>query len=207
MVAISGSWGRLAPSLVTMVNEADRIAPNRSIRSDGSLGDTSHAARSSFHNPLDRFVDALDLTHDPANGWDAHARARELVARGDARLDHVISNRQIWSAKRPYWRHYTGVNPHDKHSHTAVKRSPLGRNGTGLWWPVIEVPEPPPKPDPLEEEMPVLRRKGTDDAIAIIDGDWWMSTDGGIRSAGEVVLDESAWAGITNANKSKIKKV
>lgn len=69
--------------------------------------------------------------------------------------------------------------------------------------------EPPPPP-PLkieEDDMPVMRRKGTDDAITIIEGVWWMSTDGGISSTAEIVLDESAWAGITGPNKSKIKKV
>lgn len=142
MVATVGRWGRLAPSLLTMVNEADRLAPGRSTRSDGSVGDTSHRARASFHNPSGGYVDALDLTHDPAGGFDAHARARQLVARGDARLDHVISNREIWSANRPAWRPYTGANPHVQHAHFAVKRNALGRNGTGLWWPAQLTPPP-----------------------------------------------------------------
>jgi hypothetical protein len=135
MVATSGRGWRLAPSLVTMVNEANRLAPRRSKRSDGSIGDAAHQSRSSFHNPWTGHVDALDLTHDPKNGWDAHARARWVVARGDTRLDHVISDRQIWSRRLPRWRAYTGANPHTSHAHFAVRREAAGRNGTGLWWP------------------------------------------------------------------------
>lgn len=166
MVATSGPWGRLAPSLVTMVNEADRIAPNRRRTSDGSLGDTAHAARASFHNPQGGYVDALDLSHDPANGFDAHKRARAVVARKDVRLDHVISNRQIWSVARPYWRAYTGSNPHTMHAHFAVKRNTTGRKPTGLWWPATS----PPKPSvPVSEEGMSVIIKG--DASP----QWWVT--------------------------------
>lgn len=134
-----------------MVNEADRIAPNRAHLSDGSIGDAAHASRSSYHNPQNGVVDALDLTHDPRRGFDAHARARLLVARGDPRLDHVISNHQIWSVKSPHWRTYTGINPHTKHAHFAVKRNATGRLSTRAWWPMTSppIPPPPPVPDPI----------------------------------------------------------
>lgn len=154
MVATSGRWGHLAPSLVEMVNEADRLAPHRSHASDGSLGDSAHAARSSFHNPSGGYVDALDLTHDPAHGWDAHARARAVVKRGDARLDHVISNRQIWSRAHPYWRTYSGPNPHTKHAHFAVRRNATGRFPTHAWWPTSAAALPkPPAPTITEDTM------------------------------------------------------
>lgn len=152
MVATSGRWGRLAPSLVAMEREADRIAPNRRRTSDGSLGDQSHASRYSFHNPSGGYVDALDLSHDPAHGFDAHARARQIVARRDSRIDHVISNRQIWSVQRPYWRRYTGSNPHTMHAHFAVKRNATGRLPTGAWWPHTPAP---PKPIP-EDDVPFI---------------------------------------------------
>lgn len=73
----------------------------------------------------------------------------------------------------------------------------------------LRKPKPAPIPAPVEEPVTgtVLRRKGTNDAILTDDDDWWMSTDGGISSTAEVVLDDSAWGAITSANKSKIKKV
>lgn len=134
-----------------MVNEADDLAPSRSIASDGSIGDTSHAARLSFHNPENGFVDALDLTHDPMHGWDVHARARELIRRGDDRLDHVISNAQIWSAARPYWRSYTGSNSHTQHAHFATKRTAAGRTVSRIWW-----PQPTDPPDPPVVVPPIV---------------------------------------------------
>lgn len=157
MVAVSGPSWRLAPSLVSMVGEANRVAPQRSRVSDGSIGDAAHAARDSFHNPRDGFVDAVDLTHDPADGWDVHARARELVARGDSRLDHVISNRQVWSVVNPFWRAYDGSNPHDKHAHFAVKRGAAGRVGTRDWWPTVPVDDttPPPLIPSFSQEAPL----------------------------------------------------
>lgn len=171
MVAISGKWGRLAPSLVDMWREANAIAPNRRKASDGSVGDLAHAARSSFHNPSSGFVDALDLTNDPAGGFDVHKRARELVGRGDDRLDHVISNRMIWSQARPYWRAYTGSNPHTLHAHFAVRRNAAGRT-PGAWWPT----KPKPAPTPPEED--------DDMAVAVKSEDdprWWAVTAIGRR--------------------------
>jgi hypothetical protein len=132
-----------------MFNEANRLAPHRRRWSDGSIGDTAHASRASFHNPSGGYVDALDLTHDPARGWDAHARARQIVRRGDSRIDHVISNRQVWSRARPYWRAYTGTNPHTGHAHFGVRRDSTGRTSTRAWWSTIT---PPP---PQEEDMPL----------------------------------------------------
>lgn len=158
MVAIAGPWGRLAPSLVALVEEADRLAPNRSRASDGSVGDLAHASRSSFHNPEDEVVDAVDLTHDPARGFDAHAKVREIVARGDDRLDHVISDGEIWSEVKPYWRTYTGPNPHTKHAHIAVKRNAAGRRSTAPWWPTGS-------PTSEEDDMPLTES----DVIAIAD--------------------------------------
>ena len=186
MVATSGSWGRLAPSLVTMVNEADRLAPNRSKTSDGSLGDAAHAARSSFHNPLDGYVDALDLTHDPLNGWDVHARAGELVARGDGRLDHVISDRQIWSAAQPVWRSYTGTNPHIHHAHFAVRRNLAGRSPTGLWWPAVAVTVPTPVPPPIPEDDEMFSyefKSGTQTVLRVVVGDKQTRITGQLEQA------------------------
>ena len=152
MVALSGAGWRLAPSLVAMVDEANRLAPARSRISDGSIGNAAHAARSSFHNPSGGIVDAVDLTHDPVRGWDAHRRARQIVARGDSRLDHVISNRQIWSVINPFWPAYDEMNPHKTHAHIAVKRGAAGRVGTGVWWPRVAVPTAAPKPIPIPPE-------------------------------------------------------
>lgn len=154
----SGKGWRLAPALIAMEAEADRIAPRRRRTSDGSIGDQAHAARKSHHNPDGGYVDALDISHDPANGMDVHAHARAMIARQDPRLEEVISNRQIWTwARRAEgWRRYTGANGHTIHAHFVVKNS--HRNDTSPWFksglPFPTKPVPPPytpPPAPTED--------------------------------------------------------
>lgn len=150
----SGTWpgGRwkLAPCLVAMEAEADRIAPRRRRTSDGSIGDQAHAVRRSDHNPDEEgvtdWVDALDISHDPANGMDIHAHARTIAARRDPRIDYIISNRRIWSRANPTWRTYKGDNPHTLHAHFSVVDA--GRGDTSPWFNAVPLfptgPTPPP---------------------------------------------------------------
>ena len=123
-----------------MWDEANRIAPMRNRKADGSIGDTSHQARTSDHNPSNGWVCALDLTHAPESGFDAHARARMVVARHDHRIKYVISNRMIAKsyASRGYapweWQPYTGSNPHTFHAHFSVHNTTAARSDKSLWW-------------------------------------------------------------------------
>jgi len=168
-----GKGWRLAKSLIAMEAEADRIAPNRNRASDGSIGDQSHQARQSDHNPDgDRTVDALDLTHSPERGWDTHARARQVannVKNGiERRVKYIISNRQIFSKKNGVWawRSYTGQNGHTQHAHFSVEDA--YQDDTSAWFsgvpafPTAPVPppynpSPPPEIDTQEDDMIVIR--------------------------------------------------
>jgi hypothetical protein len=63
---------RIAKSLDVLRSQINKAHPNRSKVSDGWIGDTAHAARASDHNPNSGgVVTALDLTHDPAHGFDS----------------------------------------------------------------------------------------------------------------------------------------
>ena len=141
MVALSGQGWRLAPCLVALVDEANRLAPQRNRKADGSIGDQAHASRTSDHNPSNGWVCAVDLTHAPASGFDAHARARQVIARRDQRIKYVISDRMIAksyaSQGRPpwTWMPYTGSNPHTFHAHFSVQNTVAARNDTSSWWP------------------------------------------------------------------------
>lgn len=122
----------LAPSLAAMRSEANTIAPRRSKSSDGSIGDADHSARTSDHNPADNgAVCAIDLTHDPAGGWDCNARVAQLV--GDPRVKYLIWNRRIWTPARG-WHPYVGKNPHDHHMHVSVFNTDAARNNLAAWW-------------------------------------------------------------------------
>ena len=114
---------RLGKALVTLRDQANKAAPARSKVSDGWIGDSAHAARKSDHNPNSAgVVCALDLTHDPAHGFDASKWAEKLRASGDRRVGYLISNGRISSPgiQGGAWRKYTGINPHSKHFHTSV---------------------------------------------------------------------------------------
>ena len=121
----------LAKSLQTLRRQANTLAPNRSKVADGTIGDTAHSSRTSDHNPTSSGqVCALDLTHDPAGGLDAHDLAEQLLRAQDPRLKYVISRSRIGSGpggpSPGVWRRFDGENPHDKHAHISVRAGSLG---------------------------------------------------------------------------------
>ena len=123
------AW-RLAQSLVRLRDQVNAAYPKRSKISDGTIGNAAHAATASDHNPNSKgVVCALDLTHDPANGFDAHALADRLRTNRHPNLKYVISNSRIAGAWTNWnWQKYTGSNPHSKHIHVSVGNNSDGRS-------------------------------------------------------------------------------
>ena len=162
MVAQRGRGWVLAPSLVAMEAEANRLVPSRSKASDGSIGDTLHSARTSDHNPDGGVVDAIDLTHDPRGGFDVHALARKVSARGDRRIKYIISAGQIWNPARDKpgaWRNYSGSNQHTKHAHYSVLNG--GRDDTSPWFSSTPAPTP---------DQPINYDEDDDMAVILVKG-------------------------------------
>jgi hypothetical protein len=130
---------RVAGAAQSILTQASRAWPNRSTASDGTLGDASHSARESDHNPDGNgIVHAADLTHDPAHGVDAHAWAeatRKRVKAGqERRVTYQISNRRIYSENSGWnWIPYSGSNPHEHHVHTSVTDGAL-QDSTAPWF-------------------------------------------------------------------------
>lgn len=140
----------VAPAVKAALAEATRRWPRRSTASDGTLGDTSHRASRSDHNPdADGVVLAFDLTHSPGEGCDAHRLVRLAVARRDPRIKYVISQGRIWSSARAAegWRTYSGSNRHDKHAHVSVHKRYA--DDTRPWW-----ANTPPKPAEEDDMTP-----------------------------------------------------
>jgi len=116
---------RPAPTCAAALAEATKRWPGRSKASDGTCGDSAHAARKSDHNPAaDGYAHAFDLTHDTKAGVDTYRLADQLRLRAKAgretRIKYIISNRRICSGPGWDWRAYSGANPHDKHFHVSV---------------------------------------------------------------------------------------
>lgn len=131
----------VAPCLNKLLSEIDSLAPARSKAADGSIGDTSHQARPSDHNPdwnAGGVVRARDITHDPTHGCDIHDLIRERMLR-DPRIKYWITNRKIISyyavggyppfAERPYH----GSNTHERHGHGSCRSGRIYENDASPW--------------------------------------------------------------------------
>lgn len=115
--------GRLAKSLITLIDQVDAMWPNRDRSTDGSIGDLAHQTRASDHNRnADGVVTALDIDRDIAPGFNSRNLVEMLVASRDPRIEYIIANRQIISSRvSPWvWRPYNQDNPHTEHSHISV---------------------------------------------------------------------------------------
>lgn len=129
-----------APTLVAMRAEATRIAPLRSLLSDGICASVSHSSQ----NPVSDHErgEACDLTHDPLHGFDAHARVDRIRLRKDPRVKYIISQGRIASHDRDFiWRPYDGNNPHDRHAHVSIFRA--SRDDMRPWFVASPVLVPP----------------------------------------------------------------
>lgn len=120
----------LAPAAKQFRSEVDRQFPNRDKSSDGWIGDASHRARPSDHNPcwtctgrLRGIVMAVDIDiddRDPKRDL-RKEMIRELI--GDPRVWYIISNDVIYSRTYNFRaRRYTGPNGHWSHLHVSFRR-------------------------------------------------------------------------------------
>lgn len=124
------AW-RAMNSILVLRNQVNLIAPNRNKGADGTVCDQNHPTTSDHcpHNVPSvgpEMVTALDLTHDPAGGFDSYKFAEVLRVHRDARIKYVISNKKMFSsyATSSYpawtWRPYSGEDLHTNHVHVSV---------------------------------------------------------------------------------------
>jgi hypothetical protein len=200
------NW-KLAPALIVMLQEANRIAPKRRRDSDGTIGDTRHQLATSDHNPdSDGMVCALDLGHDPENGWDAHAMVETLRRRRDPRIKYIISNGRIAgpgkSGKGGWeWHPYTGANPHGHHVHVSVTKA--GCHDTSPWWLKVQEASVSAAGDVVTAKGRFQVGEYVDQCMRPDGGLWCLKEDGGVinvPAAGPFFGSESARFG-----KEKLK--
>ena len=156
----------VVPNLNELLDQLNVRFPARDKSSDGSIGDTSHQASSSSHNPDRsgnpeyRDGDAADEVR--ARDFDADLRdplgvtaemvVQHIVTMARAgRLPHlryVIFNKRIWTKSSGFkTQAYTGKNPHDKHFHVNSDFTQAADTARGVDWALNEiaagVPNPP----------------------------------------------------------------
>lgn len=187
------AW-RLARALETLRSQVNAKWPNRSKSSDGSVGDTSHSARPSDHNPdAAGIVHAIDITHDPKGGFDSYAFADMLLKKQDRRIKYIISNRRIGSGlqgpQKGVWRKYTGANPHDHHVHISVVAGPAG-DATDLWN-IDGVSAPSPEAaESFTPPPPTLRKGAKGDDVKKLQGALHIFIDGDFGDRTEAALKD-----------------
>ena len=118
----------LAPSLVDLRSECNTRWPDRDKGSDGWIGDPSHQARVSDHNPdysAGGIVRAIDVDKD---GISVEDFLNAVIY--DNRTSYCIYNGRIWGGTR--WRKYEGSNPHTKHVHVSIKHTTAAAK-SGTW--------------------------------------------------------------------------
>jgi hypothetical protein len=146
------SW-KLAPALVTLRNQVNKLYPTRSKASDGTIGDVRHQAKHSDHNPNGAgIVCAWDCTATPHDKW-AQPLADHLA--DDSRTAYVIFNRRITSGVK--WYPYRGTDPHTGHIHLSLRQTPSAYDSRHTWaLPVFAVapPKPVPSPTPVPKPKP-----------------------------------------------------
>lgn len=134
----------LAPALGDngLRGEVNKRYPNRDKSSDGWIGDASHAASVSDHNPcwscsgrLNGIVRAIDIDISPDGRADKDIRADVLKATiGDERVWYVISNGIIYSRTYGFAaRKYTGSNGHYAHVHVSLRHN-VAEFDTSPWF-------------------------------------------------------------------------
>ena len=98
------SW-RLAGTLIGLRDEINAYALVRSTVSDGTIGDSQHAARQSDHNPnAAGVVCAFDITQDPIHGADMAVVSEFLRRHLHPSCTYLIWDRRIagpWRRGRP----------------------------------------------------------------------------------------------------------
>lgn len=119
---------KLVPAGVTLRDQINKRFPNRDKLSDGWIGDASHQARPSDHNPDSRgWVHAIDIDEDFGVKGDNRKLADQLVAyardrrKGSERLKYVVYEDKVASGTydTTYWIFRGSGYGHTHHIHVS----------------------------------------------------------------------------------------
>lgn len=140
----------LIASLDSLFDEFDAIAPERDRSTDGWIGDTSHSASNSDHNPDETGntahedsdnkdeVHAIDVDKDLKQTFSMEDCVQFILDRCRAgkekRIRYIIFNSRIWEAAEGWKQQsYSGSNPHDKHAHFSASYETKHEEDRGSW--------------------------------------------------------------------------
>lgn len=168
----------LAPSLVRLRDELNFTHRDRDKSSDGWIGDASHAARKSGHNPdwsAGGVVRATDTDKDGILTADLLH-----IALHDERTEYVIWNGFIYLRSTGFRKQvYTGSNKHTGHMHIEIRKGKKYEDDKRNWGYADRVLGRLVAPSPA---APTPGRKSVDEiAGEVIAGGWGNNPDRSIR--------------------------
>jgi hypothetical protein len=189
----------VVPNLNELLEQMNARFPKRDKASDGAIGNTSHAARASSHNPdktgspefrdgdSKNEVRARDIDKDlkdehgvtmekVVQHWLTAARAGKLPW-----VRYIIFNKRIWHKRDNFkTRKYTGSNTHEHHVHVNSDFTQSADNKTGTDWLLkgFGIPKKPAAPKPTAPKRDVELTKRIQKALEVeADGFWGDDTD------------------------------
>jgi len=136
---------KLVEGGVTLRAQLDARFPGRDRSSDGSIGDSEHASRSSYHNPDSRgWVRALDIDENFGRGkWRRGRNGKHLAKQliqyaasglpGSDRVLHVVYEDKVASGtyKSSWWKFRGSGYGHTQHIH--ISFTPAAEKNGALW--------------------------------------------------------------------------
>lgn len=171
----------VVPPLEALRLEMNAVFSSRDHTSDGGIGDTSHAAGKSSHNPDEtgnpEFSDHDGKDEVRARDFDVNLNQPGVTAEdvvqhllAGARsgqfwwLRYIIYNRRIW-AKSGGWKQqaYTGANPHDHHFHVNTDYTQAADTLTGADYHLRELVDVPTADDVWNRLVPLEPNAGPDE--------------------------------------------
>lgn len=140
----------IAPALVSLLAYANEKYPNRPKAADGTIGDASHAARKSEHNPnkdtKDKVPDGMVTARDiGCTKLQGNAMLKDIIK--DHRTWYVIWDGFIYSRTHDFEKRKYDGHPHDKHLHVSLVQTAEACNDKSPWGP--------PKPKPVVKKLNV----------------------------------------------------
>lgn len=193
---------KLAGSLVQLRAQVNERWPGRDKKSDGWIGDASHNARKSDHNPdysAGGVVRALDIDKDGII-------VAELLAAvvGEPRVAYVIWNRRIWTHAKG-WQPYSGSNPHTGHVHISIRHTKAAESGSAWALGASVTPQKKPStPAPQKPAPKPVKAKQWPDKALLEDGDFGKVT---VKALQEVLKGVKLYSGLIDGDFGKLTKI
>jgi hypothetical protein len=188
----------VVPNLMELLAQMNTRFPKRDKASDGAIGNASHAARPSSHNPdktgspeyrdgdSKNEVRARDLDKDlkSADGVIMEQVVQHIIKNARSGkfwwIRYVIYNGRIWHKRDGFTtRKYTGANQHKTHMHVNSDFTQKADTVTKTKWLLDELGKKKPKPKPAKEAASHTLVTQIQRALEVsVDGDWGKITDG-----------------------------